>query len=97
MLYDNERNLTYRKQKNRFNPSTFSKCLNNSGSMSAISCCSVDNCFFIPLWSRRKFCFCRSQVMHEKPMHEKKGKLAILFITSTKHQKVISSLPFMTT
>lgn len=29
-----------------------------------MSCCNVDNCFFIPLWSRRKFVFYRETVRH---------------------------------
>lgn len=28
-----------------------------------MSCCRVNSCFFIPLWSREKFCFCHSVSM----------------------------------
>ena len=34
------------------------RCRKSSGSMTSMSCCSVDSCFFMPLWSRKKFCFC---------------------------------------
>lgn len=33
------------------------RCRYSSGSMIAINCCNVDSCFFMPLWSRKKFCF----------------------------------------
>ena len=55
-------NGTHRKQKNKFNPSVFSKCRYSSGSMNCRSCWRVDSCFFIPLWSRRKFCFYQVQM-----------------------------------
>lgn len=53
---------SYREQKNKFSPSVFSRCRYSSGSMVLNSCWSVDSCFFNPLWSQSKFCFCKMYV-----------------------------------
>ena len=69
--------------------------------MTSMSCCSVDNCFFMPLWSRRKFCFCgaaaASQSQPRRTGGGRRRGLTIRFMTATKHQNVLGSSEPMAT